>query len=92
MEKDFVLSYQIGVLPADPAQFVQDYVTANGILDESNKWFKDAAVIGKNKPLLDSFSKFAHENKEECCFYNMIILQSCYVRTCVEGTMGFSQL
>ena len=68
MEKDFVLSYQIGVLPADPAQFVQDYVTANGILDESNKWFKDAAVIGKNKPLLDSFSKFAHENKEECCF------------------------
>ena len=51
----------------DPEEFVNSF--EDFTLDESMKWFTKPSEVGRNRPLLKSFSRFANANKDRSiCF------------------------
>jgi hypothetical protein len=65
--KDFVVTYDVSVLPDDPVEFVKSF--EDFTLDETMKWFTNPSEVGRNQPLLKSYSRFANENKDRSiCF------------------------
>jgi hypothetical protein len=67
--KDFILSYDLGVLPSNPQQLKNRYEDANGLLDESGKWFTTVEGLSKNREIVKTFVEFAKENTaRSICF------------------------